>query len=116
MIATPSSSTAMMKVSRNCPSGIIGLITLDDEEEGTAENTENAEVGLVSSPKLLCGLCALCGSFWYVGIQRFGYEPPDSTLGSGAVNGVCAMCSGRSCSCGAALWPSASINARRTTW
>src|SRR5471032_586592 len=100
MIAIPSSSTAMMNVSRNWPSGIIGLISRDaacDDEEGTAENAENAENGFSSVPDVLGALCALCGSIRSWGIHRLGYTPPARTPGSDALIGDCATCSGRSC-------------------
>src|SRR5260221_8180192 len=49
------------------------------------------------------------------GIHRLGYEPPARTPGSVAVIGCGTIgIFGRSWSWGAALWPRASMNARRT--
>src|ERR1700686_756978 len=96
MIATASSSMAMMNVSRNWPSGIMGRIS-DPTFDGV--NDLGAEGG------------APCqGGVYGVGSQRFGYTPPDSTPGSDVtVDGWTPATSGRSCSWGTPPCPSASI-------
>src|SRR4051812_46638897 len=51
MIAIPSSSTAMMNVWRNWPSGVSGLIKLaTDAEPGTVDTLDAKPVAPVSSP------------------------------------------------------------------
>src|SRR5205814_9847911 len=97
------------------PSGIIGLISTDDSNVlgGSRCNV------LGGSPNVLGERSKVLGQPCNVlapGIQRLGYVPPARTPGNVIVDGCgCATCSGRSCSCGAALWPSVSMNARRTT-
>src|ERR1043166_7210106 len=105
MIAIPSSSTAMMNVSRNWPNGISGR---EDTGFGCwvlgagvlGAGVPGAGVPGAGVPGARVPGARVPGA---LGTQRLGYAPPDNTPGSAGDTAICLAISGCSCSCGTPL-------------
>src|SRR6266513_2191041 len=93
MMARPSSSTAMMNVSRSCPSGIIGLIAAawSPREAAAPGAGRIPSADMPGIPGVAVSSGGFDGSAFRripSGIHRFGYVPPSRTPGSELATGV----------------------------
>src|SRR5436190_22506437 len=87
MMAMPSASTAMMNVSRNCPSGIIGFtgdsVTATTSLPGTVDVdggcTPAAGPPPIASAESAARTSSADGEF--AGFHLLGYDPPARTPG-----------------------------------
>src|SRR5580704_15117095 len=106
MIATPSSSTAMMKVSRNWPSGIIGRMSIaaaDAADPGEPGDSSGfAAMPLQADSAVGIALFAF-QTAPAPGTHLLGYVPPPRTPGMVPATGGVSTASACSCSCGAPL-------------